>query len=196
MPTEGEGDERDRRVVVAVLLMAVSALLLVAALVAKLGVDASFRGAQPVAGPGTDAIIETLETVRRGHLERDTGAFLAGAGENWIRVADGEIVERRRADQARALSAYLADTEFADVRFVGDPVVRLSDDGSMAWVAAKVDVCATHAGAPLAFRSAFLHVYRRSGEAWVRAAEANTEATLPDGACPTGGSNPTGADRP
>lgn len=164
------------------LLWSTAAALFVAALVGKTVMEA--WGADPAVHARRRAeVIEMLETIRQGHLRGDAGQFLAGAGSTWLRVSDGSVSERILAHQRESIERYLAATDFLAVDFIAPPRVELSGDGTMAWAAATVDVCARNEQGAIGFRSAFLHVYRRERGGWVRAAEASTERPL-GSACP------------
>ena len=128
------------------------------------------------------AILALHERTRRAHFEKDSALFLAGTADEWLRVSGGEVAQRRKAEQLPGLQDYLDRMEFDAVEDARPTVVELSADGTLAWLVGAVDVRGRYRGAdgvePVAFRAAFLHVYRKGPEGWERVAEADTQRPL------------------
>lgn len=129
------------------------------------------------------AILALHERARQAHFDGDAEAFLAGTAEEWLRVSGGEVTKRQKAERLLPLQHYLDRMTFDVVKDATPTVVEVSPDGQMAWLIGVVDVrghIRTDAGAvePVAFRSAFLHVYRKGDTGWSRVAEADTQRPL------------------
>ena len=77
------------------------------------------------------------------------------------------------------LAPYLAETEFSHYEDVAEPIVGISDDGSVAWSIVQVRVAGTRTGddgAEHAFDTvwAWLTLYRRTVNGWERITDVST----------------------
>jgi hypothetical protein len=122
-----------------------------------------------------------LESDRQAHLETDAPRLVSNLADTLIDVSRGEIVPELRADVEESFTSYLEDAEYRAWDDVMPPVIRMSDDLSMAWVARKVRV---ERDAPdgqggmrrTAFVSAWIATYEKQGGTWKMTAVASTFA--------------------
>ena len=106
------------------------------------------------------------------HLKSDVDALLAGQADDFILVNRGDISSPTKEQRRAFLGPYLAATKFEFYRDTVAPIVKVSRDGSLAWVIARVEArgtSATHDGdrASLEFEVAWVELYERRGSEWV-----------------------------
>jgi hypothetical protein len=113
------------------------------------------------------------------HLNADVEALLENQADQLYFVTRGDV-ELRTVEATRALlSEYLQSTVFTEYRDVQGPIVGVSADGSLGWSIVQVKVAGTrHLGdgsqRELDFTCAWLTLYQRRGDRWMRTAEVST----------------------
>ncbi|HVE77217.1 MAG TPA: hypothetical protein VNA89_00010 [Gemmatimonadaceae bacterium] len=122
------------------------------------------------------------ERTRAAHFTRDAGAFLAAWADTVLDVRGGSLRPAARDALRAPLREQWRALTFDEVSDLTPPVVRVSPDGCMAWLAGHVRVRAreaTPAGErPLRLDAAWLAVFERGpGGAWRQVAIANTDAS-------------------
>lgn len=80
------------------------------------------------------ALLALQEIERRAHLEKDPGLLVSLFADDFASVADGRVAMSSRNEQRERFAAYLGAVEFLEWDDVEPPVVRISDDGTLAWV--------------------------------------------------------------
>jgi len=130
------------------------------------------------------AILSLYEAQRAAHFQRDAEAFLAAVEGGYWAIGNGTVRFRRKAEALPQVRTYLESTRFEEVRDVAPPRVTLSPDGRSAWLIGQVEVRgarrdSTGAERPMAFRAAWMDVYRKDDGRWRLVARANTEGRLP-----------------
>jgi hypothetical protein len=126
------------------------------------------------AAPTTDeeALRAMHAAVLRAHRESNVAMLLEGAVEDFVQANRGAIT-RPTLDERRArFTTYLGRTTFEEYRDLADPVVKVSQDGTLAWVIAQVHARGlqrTDAGGtePIEFTSAWIELYEKRGGRWV-----------------------------
>ena len=134
-------------------------------------------------GPDLDRlkaeILDLHAAFINAHLDADVEALLENQADQLTFVAHGDV-EVRTVEATRALLAgYLQDTVFTEYRDVQQPIVGVSADGSLGWSIVQVKVAGTrHQGdgsrRELDFTCAWLTLYQRQGNRWMRTAEVST----------------------
>lgn len=125
---------------------------------------------------------EILELHRAGiqaHLDRDVPFFTKNVAEDYVTVGRGEIRSPSLDDIETMFSSYLGSTEFTKYEDIREPIVGISDDGSIAWAIVQVRVEGSQQAEdgstrPLAFTSAWLTLFRREGDRWIRQGDVST----------------------
>ena len=124
--------------------------------------------------PDDEAQLRALhEKVLRAHRERDIEMLLEDGAAEGI-VANRGVVNRTRPDDIRErLGPYLATTRFDEYRDLIEPIVSVSEDGTLGWVIAQVYARGRQATAggksePLEFTCAWIELYERRGDRWLR----------------------------
>lgn len=130
------------------------------------------------------AILAIHEQTREAHFERDPEKFLAAVEDGYWSIRGGEVEFRSREQALAGLRQYLGQTTFKRVEDVEPPRIRVSGDGTMAWLIGQVEVEAEQPDGNggtrlLRFRSAWLDVYEKRSGRWRLAVRANTQRDLP-----------------
>lgn len=81
-----------------------------------------------------DVLLGFQETARRAHLEGDADLLVSRFADDFTSVNDGRVTTSSPEEQRERFARYLGSVEFLEWDDVEPPVVRISDDGSMAWV--------------------------------------------------------------
>jgi len=138
-----------------------------------------------VVGASTDAEAGKAELLAlhqrdiEAHLQGDV-AWLAGrSSDSFFSVDRGEVSFPTAGEREAMFRSYLGATSFTEYRDLREPLVRVSADGSLAWMAVQVKVAgvqrdASGAERPLEFVSAWVMLYEKRGGEWVRAGVAST----------------------
>ncbi|MCP4727585.1 MAG: nuclear transport factor 2 family protein [bacterium] len=124
-------------------------------------------------------IIELHQAFIDAHLNKDVDFILDGISDDYLSVARGEITRQTKADMRENFEDYLYNTEFSEYRDVEEPVVSISDDGSMAWSVVKVKVAGrrkTDDGSEneFDFICAWISVYEKQENEWIIVTEVST----------------------
>jgi hypothetical protein len=125
---------------------------------------------------------EILDYHRRAiqaHWDKDVEFLVQDMSEGFFSVTGGEIRHLSKAKTRATLTAYLTHTTFKEYRDLVEPEVGFSDDGSIAWANMQVKVSGERreedgARRPMDFVCAWLTLYRRVGDRWMRLGEAST----------------------
>lgn len=107
------------------------------------------------------------------HLRNDADRLVAPESEDYVLVNRGEVSHPGKADRAAALGPYLRSVRFERYADAIAPIVKVSPDGRLGWVIAKVEVrgaARTKQGGeePFEFVSAWIELYEKRGGRWVR----------------------------
>lgn len=124
-------------------------------------------------------ILALHESFIEAHLEKDAAFLAAPTADDYLSVARGEVTPMIASEVEARLAPYLAETEFTHYEDVADPIIGVSDDGSMAWSIVQVRVAGTRTGKDDVAHSydtqwAWLTLYRRNGDRWERIADVST----------------------
>ena len=110
---------------------------------------------------------EILEAHRRGAVE----PWLTIESEQYVSANSGTVTFPTKEERRAMREPYLASTSFRTYRDLRSPVIRVSDDGSLGWLIAEVEVQGTQIGeegveTPVDAVWAWIELYQRDGEDW------------------------------
>lgn len=88
----------------------------------------------------TERLLAIHERVLTAHRTGDVDAWMAVEGEPYLSANDGEVTLPTRAERRAAREAYLTTTAFTTYRDVRPPIVYLSEDSTLGWLIAEVEV--------------------------------------------------------
>jgi ketosteroid isomerase-like protein len=111
------------------------------------------------------------EEFKAAHVVGDADTILARIAEDYVRVARGEVSHPRHDDMAARMQDYLGRTTFSEYRDLRDPIVRVSEDGTLGWVIVELQargVQRTREGTeePLDFVCAWVSLFEKRDGAW------------------------------
>lgn len=82
---------------------------------------------------GRRALLAFQETERLAHLEKDPDLLVSLFADDFLSVAGGRATRSSRDEQRARFAGYLESVDLLEWDDVEPPVLRVSDDGSMAW---------------------------------------------------------------
>lgn len=120
--------------------------------------------------------------VLEAHRRSDVALLLADADERSISSGRGVLRETRREELAARLGPYFATTRFTRYDDVVPPVLAVSADGTMGWLACQIEAAGTQSQAsgppqPVAFGYSWVELYARQSGEW--RAIGNASSALP-----------------
>lgn len=123
--------------------------------------------------PASDARAELLslhETARQAHLRGDAALIAGTIGDRLLLAENGRIRIQSNAEVAQFFTGYFQRARYRQWRDVSPPVVAISPDGQMAWMAVEVEAHYTRADKPAegekSFKSSWIATYQRDKCAW------------------------------
>jgi hypothetical protein len=123
--------------------------------------------------PATDAEAELLslhEKTRQAHLQGEAGLIAGTIGDKLLLVEKGTIRTQSNQEVAQFFTGYLKRVRYSQWRDVSPPVVTISPDGQMAWMAVAVEAKYRRADkareGEKSFRSSWIATYSRENCAW------------------------------
>jgi hypothetical protein len=137
------------------------------------------------ASPSADRQSDTEELLRmhaRGreaHFETDAEKLLSHGAETMISVNGGRIQHITRAQQREFFTGYFKGARYFEWDDLEPPIVRVSGDGSMAWMITRTRVRRTQPDAAgvakeVSFVYAGIMTYEKRDGRWVRVANVST----------------------
>ncbi|MCP4428561.1 MAG: hypothetical protein GY803_29095 [Chloroflexi bacterium] len=125
------------------------------------------------------ALIKRHIEDRKAHFNRDVEALLAGMVDDQIIVRDGQIATRSLSKAKEQFQAYFQGSTFHEWDDLEPPIIRVSEDGRMAYMVNRVRVRYSRQSnngeqPETSFVCAWLMVYEKRGNDWVAVANAST----------------------
>ena len=141
------------------------------ALTLGLGLGSASATSPPVSD--VDQLRALHEKVMRAHRQSDVGLLLEDEAPDYVVGNRGEVTRPTLDDRRRRLGAYLGRTVFQEYRDLVEPVVSVSQDGTLGWVVVQVQARgaqASDAGVkePVEFVSAWIELYQKKNGKWWR----------------------------
>ena len=117
----------------------------------------------------------------KAHMDSDIDALLAIQADDFLLVDRGEVSSVSKQDVRDFLGPYLASTKFEFYRDKVPPLVKVSKDGTLGWVAAQVEARAESVGPDGQARTieavfAWIALYERRGGEWISIGNATSFA--------------------
>ena len=116
---------------------------------------------------------------REAHFKTDVEALQKNAPEEMVSVSRGKIHRPTKADGRKMFTSYFKDAKYSEWDDLEEPVVRVSKDGSMAWMITRVKVRRTQKDAAGVekeekFVYAGIMTYEKVDGRWMRSANVST----------------------
>jgi hypothetical protein len=127
----------------------------------------------PSTCPASDAKEELLslhEIARQAHLRGDAAPLAATTGDQLLLAEDGVLRSRTNAEVRRFFTGYFKRVRYRQWRDVSPPIVAISPDGKMAWMAVAIEARYTSvdkaAEGEKTFKSSWIATYARDKCVW------------------------------
>ena len=116
---------------------------------------------------------------REAHFKTDVDALLANSPEEMISVSRGKISRSSKVDARKMFTGYFRDAKYYEWDDVEEPIVRISNDASMAWMITRVRVRRVQKNPDGAekeekFVYAGIMTYEKRDGRWMRVANVST----------------------
>ena len=123
--------------------------------------------------PGNDPRAEVLslhETTRLAHLRGDAALIASTIGDQLLLVENGGIRTQSNAQVAQFFTGYFKRVRYRQWRDVSAPIVEISPDGEMAWMAVEIQAHYTRTDKPAegekGFKSSWIAIFERDRCTW------------------------------
>lgn len=131
------------------------------------------------AQPDEDVLLGLHRDVLRSHLESDLESWMASESQDYLSVNRGQLQSPSLEERRARLGPYLASTTFSEYRDLVEPVVRVSADGSMGWVACQVSMKGEQRTGegnvePITAVWAWIELYEKVDGNWMRVGNASS----------------------
>ncbi len=122
-------------------------------------------------------IITLIDLVRQAHLEKNAQKFYQPNAEQWIDIRNGEISKTKKVDRISSTQNYLDNMEFLQLDALGNPIIEISNDATLATYSSKVLVKGELSGTSILWIVAWQNVLKKIDNEWKIISSVNTEAT-------------------
>ena len=137
------------------------------------------------AQPRVDLEKERLELLqvhkadREAHFKTDVDLLQLRSPDEFIAVSDGKIYRTKKADERKQFAEYFKGAKYYEWDDVEEPIVRISKDGSLAWMITRLRVRRVQKGNERRFIYAGIMTYERQDGRWMRVANVSTFENSP-----------------
>jgi hypothetical protein len=127
----------------------------------------------------TDELLAIHQADRRAHFARDADALVANVPTEFLQVFDGKIQRISREDLRKRFVNYFQGAEFVAWDDLEPPVIYVSPDGKMGWMAVRLKVTirkADSSGSKIAEDTimSWISTYKKQDGVWQHVANATT----------------------
>lgn len=128
---------KDASVMKAVLVVGVIAICV------ALGTSALGTGAEKSLDKDAARLLELHREMLAAHRDNDVDRLLAVEPDEVVSVSRGEVRFPPKDERYALFKEYLESTEFEEYRDLIDPIVRVSEDGTLGWLICQVKIAGT-----------------------------------------------------
>ena len=123
------------------------------------------------------AIQAQMDKIEAAHFLKDAQQFFAANNTTFYDIRNGSFQEVNKEDRIPSTQAYLDGMEFIALEKTKNPVIELSDDGSMGSYIGAVFLKGRFHGAPVIWVVSWQSLLRKIDNEWKIISTANTEAS-------------------
>lgn len=121
----------------------------------------------------SSALIALHQEILDAHLSSNVDAILKDESHDYVVSSHGEVTRPTKDERRQLLGPYLRATNFEVYRDEMDPVVRVSNDGTLGWLTAQVYARGTQTTSsgevqPIEFTSSWIELYEKRNGRWIR----------------------------
>lgn len=114
---------------------------------------------------------ETLDA----HLNKDVDFFVKNIADDYFSISRGEIRNPTKEAIITQFTNYLGSTEFSEYRDLIEPIIKVSDDGTLGWTIVNVKIVADREieGTVYHIEDVWVWItcYMRENDIWIRMGE-------------------------
>ena len=85
-------------------------------------------------------LLRLHQSDREAHFKTDVDALLENSPEEFISVGRGKINKSSKEDARKMFTGYFRDAKYYEWDDVEEPIIRISNDASMAWMITRTRV--------------------------------------------------------
>ena len=85
-------------------------------------------------------LLRLHQSDREAHFKTDVDALLANSPDEFISVGRGKINRSRKEDVRKMFTGYFRDAKYYEWDDLEEPIIRVSNDASMAWMITRTKV--------------------------------------------------------
>ena len=116
---------------------------------------------------------------RKAHFETDANALFENSLDTIIWVGNAQIIHISKADAIKRFEENFSGATYAKWDNLDEPILRISDDGTLAWIITKLEVKRTKKDGsgeevPEGFIYAGIMTYKKVGRRWLKEANVST----------------------
>jgi D-serine deaminase-like pyridoxal phosphate-dependent protein len=124
-------------------------------------------------------LLEIHKEDRRAHFSTDVELLLSRSSEDFITVSEGKVYRVKTAESKAMFDEYFKDAAYQEWDDLEPPIVRVSNDASMAWMIVRTKVSRTQKNSmgqvkKESFVYAGIMTYEKRDGKWVRVANVTT----------------------
>lgn len=124
-------------------------------------------------------VLRMHQADREAHFKTDVDLLQAHSPEEFIAVSGGKIYRTTKAEERKQFEEYFSGATYYEWDDLEEPIIRVSDDGSMAWMITRIRVRRVQKDASGAEREqtfvyAGIMTYEKKESRWVRVANVST----------------------
>jgi ketosteroid isomerase-like protein len=120
------------------------------------------------------ALLELHRAGIRAHIELNANALADRIDDEMISASAGKISRRGKDDVRKMFTGYFNGATYHEYVDLEPPVIRISDDGSMAWMLTRLRVRRSQNGQEQGFVYAGMMTYEKRDGKWVTVGNAST----------------------
>lgn len=115
-----------------------------------------------------EQLLALHEKALRAHREQSIAVLLEDEVEDYVVASRGEIFIPSKQKREESMGPYLRSTKFESYVDTREPIVKVSDDGTLGWVIVRISARGVQEGEPLEFTSAWIELYEKRNGRWWR----------------------------
>ena len=121
-------------------------------------------------------LLDLHQTTLDAHLNKDVEFFTKDISEDYFQVHDGVFLHPTKEEIHTMFTHYLNSTEFEKYEDLREPVVKVSDDGSLGWTIVQVRLIGKQhlendSVNNMDYTYAWITLYERENGKWIRLGE-------------------------
>ena len=120
------------------------------------------------------ALLEIHRAGIRAHIERNADALVKDHADDFVSASRGKLSVRPREETRKFFTQYFEGATYPQYEDIEPPVIRVSDDASMAWIFSRLRVRRIDKSGESTFVYAGMMGYEKRNGRWTRVANAST----------------------